>query len=80
MSIDEALDQYLVVGNQVFGHPRIWHERSILFCPRAKFASRKMKAAIVQVILNKLRQTCPNATPHMAREESLEMRNDLNRV
>jgi hypothetical protein len=51
MSVQEALNQYDVVGNQVFGKPRLFHSRVGAFnFLRPKFPSRNMKNALIDVI------------------------------
>lgn len=50
MTVDEALDQYAEFGNEVFGKPRWFHERSLLWYPRAKFSCRKTRDAFKSVV------------------------------
>ncbi|KAH6970848.1 acyl transferase/acyl hydrolase/lysophospholipase [Ilyonectria sp. MPI-CAGE-AT-0026] len=50
MTVDEALDQYAEFGNKVFGKPRWFHERSLLWYPRAKFSCRKTRDAFKSVV------------------------------
>ncbi|KAK4207027.1 calcium-independent phospholipase A2-gamma [Rhypophila decipiens] len=54
MSVDDALAQYTQFGNEVFGKARWWHERSILWYPRAKYPSRKVRAAFKRIIMEQL--------------------------
>lgn len=56
MSVDEALDQYDIVGNQVFGKPRALHGaiRSLNLV-RPKYPSRNMKNALLEVLENGLK-------------------------
>lgn len=56
MSTTEAVSQYTRFGNTVFGKARWFHERSFLFFPRAKFATRKVEEAILDVINQKLKK------------------------
>ncbi|KAI9783850.1 MAG: hypothetical protein M1816_001151 [Peltula sp. TS41687] len=53
MPIDDAFAQYDVVGNQVFGKPRILHRQfGFLNYISSKYRSRDMKKAILQVVKN----------------------------
>jgi hypothetical protein len=54
MSVEEAQQAYTVFGTSVFGHSRWFHERSVLFYPRSKYATRKLRKAILAVIRDKL--------------------------
>ena len=54
MSLEEALQAYAAFGTSVFGQGRWFHERSVLFLPRSKYATRKVRKAILAVIRNKL--------------------------
>lgn len=56
MSVEEAQQAYTVFGTSVFGHGRWFHERSALFFPRSKYATRKARRAILAVIRDKLNQ------------------------
>jgi hypothetical protein len=54
MSVEEAQQAYRVFGTSVFGHGRWFHERSALFCPRSKYATRKVKRAMLAIIRDSL--------------------------
>lgn len=54
MSVEEAQQAYTVFGTSVFGRDRWFHERSLLFYPRSKYATRKVRKAILAVIRDKL--------------------------
>ncbi|KAI0384264.1 acyl transferase/acyl hydrolase/lysophospholipase [Hypomontagnella monticulosa] len=56
MTVEEALSQYKEFGNAVFGKARWWNERSLppLWFPRAKYASKKARAAFKKIIYNKM--------------------------
>jgi hypothetical protein len=53
MDVTLALDQYAVVGDQVFGHPNKIHVVGIW---RAKYKNSRIEAAIQQVIQNGIRK------------------------
>ncbi|KAI0126158.1 acyl transferase/acyl hydrolase/lysophospholipase [Xylariales sp. AK1849] len=53
MGVGEALDTYTEFGNAVFGKPRRWHELSITWYPRAKYASAKTRAAFRKIVVEK---------------------------
>jgi hypothetical protein len=75
LSVDQALDQYKAFGNEVFGKPRRWHERSPFWYPRAKYSSRKTGEAFQNVVLESLQQG-----EHAAVTESFEDREDRTRT
>ncbi|CAG9997027.1 unnamed protein product [Clonostachys byssicola] len=75
MSVDQALDQYKAFGNDIFGKPRWWHERSLFWFPRAKYSSRKTREAFQKVVLERLQQG-----EHAAVTESFEDREDRTRT
>jgi hypothetical protein len=56
MSVEEVQQAYRVFSTSVFGHSRWFHERSILYCPRSKYATRKARRAMLAVIRDKLNQ------------------------
>ena len=66
MSTDEALATYVAFGNAVFGKARWWHERSLLWLPRAKYPSRKIRQAILTVISSRLKQQDPEMSDEKA--------------
>lgn len=70
MSTEDALEKYTAFGNAVFGQARRWHERSILWFPRAKFSSRKTRNAILTVIYDRLKQQDPRLTDEKANEKA----------
>ena len=80
MTVDEALSQYIVFGNDVFGQARWWHERSILYFPRAKYPSRKVRIAIIKAIHAKLQQRNPDTTIYQAKHELFRSREDQTRT
>jgi hypothetical protein len=80
MSVEEALANYLTFGRSVFGQARWWHERSILYFPRAKYPSRKIRGALVEVIYNKLKQNDDKMTPWRAKHEPFKSREDQTRT
>lgn len=51
MSVQHALDKYDLVGNEVFGRPRLLHSRFGFFSyVRPKYPSRYMRDALITVI------------------------------
>jgi hypothetical protein len=54
MSVEEAQQAYITFGTSVFGRGRWFHERSVLYFPRSKYATRKTRKAILAVIREKL--------------------------
>lgn len=48
MEVDDALAQYDIVGDKVFGHPRL-HFRG---APWPKYSTRRMEGALREVIRN----------------------------
>ncbi|CAM1502760.1 Fc.00g075360.m01.CDS01 [Cosmosporella sp. VM-42] len=54
MSVDDALKEYAVFGNAVFGKPRWFHERWLLFFPRPKFSTQRARAAFQNVVFKRL--------------------------
>ncbi|KAI0161746.1 FabD/lysophospholipase-like protein [Hypoxylon sp. FL1284] len=65
MSVDEALKQYSVFGNDIFGRPRWWHGQSVpLWWPRAKYSTRKTREAFKRIITNS-KQRGNNEQPNM---------------
>ncbi|CCT67855.1 uncharacterized protein FFUJ_14606 [Fusarium fujikuroi IMI 58289] len=56
MSVDQALDTYKSFGNDIFGKPRLFHERSYCYYPRANFSSRKTHEAFQEIIYKVLQQ------------------------
>jgi hypothetical protein len=55
MTIAEAMSQYTWIGNHVFANPRWFHTRSLLWWPRPKYATAKMRQAVLEVIESGLR-------------------------
>ncbi|KAG8668259.1 hypothetical protein FPOAC1_007637 [Fusarium poae] len=87
LSVDEALDTYKAFGNAVFGKPRRFHERSILWWPRAKYSCRKTRAAFQDAIHKALKRQhdgVPGDTavrlPQNADTEPLKYREDRTRT
>jgi hypothetical protein len=57
MSVDTALDQYDIVGNEVFGRPRFIHSTiGLANFVRAKYPTNIMEDALISVIRNGLRE------------------------
>ncbi|KAF4342803.1 calcium-independent phospholipase A2-gamma [Fusarium beomiforme] len=79
MSVDQALDAYKDFGNAVFGKPRWFHERSILWYPRAKFSCRKTREAF-QLIIYRCLQRERECFPSEADTEPLKYREDRTRT
>jgi hypothetical protein len=52
MSVDQAIDSFMDFGNRVFGQPRVFHEKSTLFLPRAKYSAAKAREAFKTIIEN----------------------------
>ena len=51
MTVDECLEAYEILSERVFGHPRWFHCRSILFFnPRDKYDPKKLEKVICDVI------------------------------
>jgi hypothetical protein len=50
MSIDDCIYEYEQLGGKVFGHPRHFHLRSPLFLPRDKYASRRLRNVVSDVV------------------------------
>ncbi|KAI1774593.1 acyl transferase/acyl hydrolase/lysophospholipase [Hypoxylon cercidicola] len=73
MSVDEALKQYTVFGNEIFGRPRWWHERTVpLWYPRAKYSTRKTREAFKKIIKDSLKMGNngqPDVEPFKYRED-----------
>ncbi|KAI9775008.1 MAG: hypothetical protein M1839_001608 [Geoglossum umbratile] len=69
MSVQEALEEYKDFGNEVFGSPRWRHERSLLWLPRSKYATRNVRGAILKVIENSLRREDPKVRQWQAETE-----------
>ncbi|EKJ69740.1 hypothetical protein FPSE_10056 [Fusarium pseudograminearum CS3096] len=63
-SVDEALDTYKSFGNAVFGKPRWFHVRSILWYPRTKFSCRKTREAFQDAIKKALKRDHDPAIGH----------------
>ncbi|KAJ3530581.1 hypothetical protein NM208_g9266 [Fusarium decemcellulare] len=85
MSVDEALDEYSEFGNAVFGKSRWFHERSLLWYPRAKFSCRKTREAFQGVVLRNLRRERGHASSNTAEiadaiNEPLKYREDRTRT
>ncbi|RGP60191.1 calcium-independent phospholipase a2-gamma [Fusarium sporotrichioides] len=87
LSVDQALDTYKSFGNAVFGKPRWFHERSILWYPRAKFSCRKTRAAFQDAIIKALERDhnrgCrdnQDCLPNEAEKEPLKYREDRTRT
>jgi len=80
MSVDDALAQYAEFGNSVFGKARWWHERSKLWYPRAKYPSRKVRAAIQRIIFERLRDANPEVDLDNAIREPFKYREDRTRT
>jgi hypothetical protein len=57
MSVDTALHQYNVVGNEVFGKPRFIHSKiGLADFLRAKYSSANMENALISVIRNGIQE------------------------
>jgi hypothetical protein len=56
MSVEEAQQAYVTFGTSVFGRSRWFHERSVLFSPRSKYATQIIRKAIISVIRDKLNE------------------------
>ncbi|KAK0729536.1 acyl transferase/acyl hydrolase/lysophospholipase [Lasiosphaeris hirsuta] len=80
MSVDDALAQYAEFGNEVFGKARWWHERSMLWYPRAKYPSRKARAAIQRIIYERLSEDDPDIGLERAIREPFKSREDRTRT
>ncbi|KAM0491744.1 hypothetical protein ACHAP8_010373 [Fusarium lateritium] len=87
LSVDEALDTYKSFGNAVFGRPRWFHERSLLWYPRAKFSCRKTRAAFQEAIIKALERNhncgsynTRDCLPDEADTEPLKYREDRTRT
>jgi len=50
MSISDALSQYQKFGTRVFGHPRMIYKGPPFFFPRARYSTRRMRTAILEVV------------------------------
>lgn len=50
MPVNRALDAYTTFGNKVFGKPRWFHERSLLYLPRPKYSTNRMERATKDII------------------------------
>lgn len=86
-SVDEALDTYKSFGNAVFGKPRWFHVRSILWYPRTKFSCRKTREAFQDAIKKALERDHDPTTndkrdrlPQRADIEPLKYREDRTRT
>lgn len=57
MSVQAALDQYDLVGREVFGRPRYIHSKlGVANYLRPKYSSRRMEETLVTIIRNGLRE------------------------
>jgi hypothetical protein len=54
MGVDQALTEYETLGDQIFGHPRLFHYRTLLFWPRGKYSGDRMSQIINDVVLRRL--------------------------
>jgi hypothetical protein len=62
MPIQVAIEQYDLVGNMVFGHPRRLHSKlGIANFIRPKYSSERIEAALMQVIENGLQEELKHA-------------------
>ncbi|KAH8894138.1 FabD/lysophospholipase-like protein [Thozetella sp. PMI_491] len=80
MTVDEALEKYTEFGNAVFGRVRWFHERSALWWPRAKFASRKTRAAFQKIVFDKLHDDTTNLTKEESERAPFVYREDRTRT
>ncbi|KAM0491100.1 hypothetical protein ACHAQF_009232 [Verticillium nonalfalfae] len=80
LSVDNALKQYLEFGNEVFGKPRLWHERSWAWYPRAKYATRRVRGAFQQMIYRNLPGDHEPMTETRAKTEPFKYRGDRTRT
>lgn len=81
MSVEEAQQAYVTFGTSVFGRSRWFHERSVLFFPRSKYATRKARKAILAVIREKLnRDRTQPLVDYRIEHEPLESPEDMCRT
>jgi len=50
MTVDDCIDKYTLLGDRIFGHPRLFCFRGPLFWPKPRFSSRALKEAAQKVI------------------------------
>ena len=50
MSVDEALESFRSFGNLVFAKERLFHERTLLYFPRAKYSTKRVRKAFLGII------------------------------
>lgn len=81
LPVKDALEEYKGFGTSVFGNSRWFHERSILYYPRSKYASTKVRKAILTVIRNKLDKDAGQPrTDYQIANERLESAEHLSRT
>lgn len=50
MNVDECISEYETLGAEVFGHPRKFHIRSLLFWPRDKYNYKTLENVVRDVV------------------------------
>ncbi|KAI0106932.1 FabD/lysophospholipase-like protein [Daldinia grandis] len=80
MPVDEALRQYKMFGDNVFGKARWWHARSGLWFPRAKYPSKKARNAFKQIIHDKITEHDETLPYYQAEMELFKYRKDRTRT
>jgi hypothetical protein len=62
MTVQAAIEQYDLVGNSVFGHPRRLHSKlGIANFIRPKYSSERIEAALTKVVENGLQEELKHA-------------------
>jgi hypothetical protein len=70
MSVQKALEQYDIVGNEVFGKPRFIHSTmKVANYVREKYSEKRMEASMISVIRNGLQDEL-----RLSRREEQEQR------
>lgn len=73
MHIDHALQQYDVVGNNVFGNPRRFHLYQVR---RPKYRAKVMKGALQKVVSNAIAGQDGEMSTHAQRANWKKLKND----
>lgn len=56
MSVDEAIEAFRSFGDSVFAKERLFHERRLLYFPRAKYSTKRTKKAFLKIIHDGMRK------------------------
>ncbi|KIX05752.1 uncharacterized protein Z518_03724 [Rhinocladiella mackenziei CBS 650.93] len=56
MSVEEAIEKFRYFGDSVFAKERLFHERRILYFPRAKYSTRRTRKAFLEIIRESMKK------------------------